>query len=180
MTYEERNTRFDDRGHWQLGADGKILILHGGGGAQQEFAVPDGDALRQLDSAGHEIVSKLNYDLKRAPTFTVIETGSEETANASLENTDWTLILVGDSGVNLAPQKVPHLVLNSNDEKSERVRRLQSTGGQLHVRWRSSLFSPDCWHHDGLSGRHGDREGISASLAASKQLEDQWATPGFV
>jgi copper homeostasis protein (lipoprotein) len=122
MTYEERNTRFDDRGHWQLSGDGKILILHGGGGAQQKFAMPDGDTLRQLDSAGHEIVSKLNYDLKRA-TFAVIEAGSEETANASLENTDWTLILLGDSGVDAVPQKVPHLVLNST------TKRVSGSGG---------------------------------------------------
>jgi copper homeostasis protein (lipoprotein) len=123
MTYEERNTRFDDGGHWQLRADGKILTLHGGGGAQQEFALPDGDTLRQLDSAGHEIVSKLNYDLKRAPTFTVIAARSEETANASLENIDWTLILLGDSGVNVTRPKVPHLVLNST------TKRVSGSGG---------------------------------------------------
>lgn len=117
MTYEERNTRFDDRGRWQLAGDGKILILHGGGGAQQKFAVQNGDTLRQLDRGGHEIVSKLNYDLKRAPTFTLIETPSEETANASLENTDWKLILLGDSAVNVAPKKEPHFVLNSTTKK---------------------------------------------------------------
>ena len=85
MTYEERNSRFDDRGSWQLAGDGNVLILHGRGGAQQNFAVQNADTLRQLDTGGHEIVSKLNYDLKRALTFTLFETGSEETANASLE-----------------------------------------------------------------------------------------------
>lgn len=117
MTYQERNTHFDDRGSWQLAGDGKILILHGGGGTQQKFAVPNGDTLRQLDTGGHEIVSKLNYDLKRAPAFTLIGTRSEETANASLENTDWKLILLGDSAVNVAPKKEPHFVLNSTTKK---------------------------------------------------------------
>ena len=117
MTYEERSTRLDDRGHWQLAPDGKTLVLQGGSGAPQKFAVADGDTLRKLDIDGHEIVSRMNYDLKRVATFTPIETHAQETANASLENTDWKLILLGDSPVNVSPQKQPHFLLDSTTKR---------------------------------------------------------------
>jgi len=116
MTYEERSTRLDDRGHWQLAPDGKTLVLHGGRAGPQKFAVEDSDTLRKLDIDGHQIVSRLNYDLKRAATFTLIEAHGQETAHASLESTDWKLILLDDSPVQVSPGKPPHFVLNSTSK----------------------------------------------------------------
>jgi len=74
--------------------------------------------LRPLDTGGHEIVSQLNYHLKRAPTHTLVETGGEETANASPEYSDWKLILLGESGVDVAAPRRPHFVLDSTKKRS--------------------------------------------------------------
>ena len=68
MSYQERETHVDDRGTWELAGDGKTLVLRGQRGETQKFALRDRDTLRKLDQAGQEIVSKLNYDLKRAST----------------------------------------------------------------------------------------------------------------
>jgi copper homeostasis protein (lipoprotein) len=37
MTYEERNSGFDDSGRWELA--GNVLVLHGGHNATDKFAV---------------------------------------------------------------------------------------------------------------------------------------------
>jgi len=115
MTYEGRATSFDDRGHWQLADAGKTLVLQGGGGEPVKFSVHDVDTLRKLDKAGREIVSKLNYDLKRAPTFMPIESqgGGQEITPASLENTYWKLIHLPDAQINAASeQQEPHVVFD--------------------------------------------------------------------
>jgi copper homeostasis protein (lipoprotein) len=78
MIYEERNGHFDERGQWQLASDGKTLVLQAKRGEPEKFAVRDGGVLRKLDTSGHEIESSLNYDLKRAPKFTPIETPTEK------------------------------------------------------------------------------------------------------
>jgi heat shock protein HslJ len=73
----------------------------------------DDDTLRKLDISGHEIVSKLNYDLKRATTFTSIEFPSQQTADAPLENTYWKLFQLGDEPVSVASkQKEPYFILD--------------------------------------------------------------------
>jgi copper homeostasis protein (lipoprotein) len=78
MTYEERNAHFDERGSWQLAGNDKTLVLQGKRGEPQKFAVRNGGVLRKLDINGHEVESKFNYDLKRAPKFIPIETPAEK------------------------------------------------------------------------------------------------------
>ena len=73
MTYEERNTSFDEQGSWDSSKDDKMLVLKPAHGRLQKFLLPDADTLRQLDADGHEIQSKFNYDLKRAGRFAPME-----------------------------------------------------------------------------------------------------------
>jgi heat shock protein HslJ len=120
MTYEGRTTRFDDRGRWQLAGAGRTMVLEGGRGETTRFSVLDANTLRKLDNAGREIVSQLNYDLKRTPAFMPIESPGQETAPASLENTYWTLTRLRDARISAASGKQePHIVL---DRETHRVR----------------------------------------------------------
>jgi len=66
--YRGNRQPFYGLGRWSLQNDDARLVLRGGKEAPQQFAVKDADTIRQLDTEGHEIVSKLNYDLKRAAT----------------------------------------------------------------------------------------------------------------
>jgi len=112
MTYQERPSRLDDRGRWQLADDGRTLTLRGEHEASR-FALHDTNTLRKLDSEGKEIASKLDYDLKRTPTFMAIESENREAAEVPLENTYWKLIRLPGAEINSpsAKQK-PHFVLN--------------------------------------------------------------------
>lgn len=94
MTYEDRSTRSDDHGSWEVTSDGKTLVLRGQHGAPEKFALHNADTLRKLDVNGHEIQSKLNlnYDLKRAPKFKSIALPDKGIGNSALENTHGTLI----------------------------------------------------------------------------------------
>ena len=76
----------EDLGRWSLQGNGTRLVLRTGQRAPQQFAVKDSETLRQLDIKGREIVSELNYDLKRA-----------QDATTQLEGTDWTLIELGST-----------------------------------------------------------------------------------
>jgi heat shock protein HslJ len=116
MAYEDRKTHFDDRGRWEAVNNGKVIALHGTGSSVQKLAVDDHDTLRQLDSNGNEIVSKLNFDLKRAPKFAPIP--PQENVKVSLENTDWMLTRLGNTATPTERQHAPHFVL---DPKSHRV-----------------------------------------------------------
>jgi heat shock protein HslJ/uncharacterized lipoprotein NlpE involved in copper resistance len=90
MTYEERNASFGDHGHWRLSDDGKMLVLEGSHpGTKDQYAVRDPHTLRKLDAEGHQIESKLNYDLTRAAKYTPI--AACENSSVHLENTDWKL-----------------------------------------------------------------------------------------
>jgi heat shock protein HslJ len=113
MSYQERDTQVDDRGIWELADDGKILVLRGRRGETQKFALRDSNTLRKLDRAGQEIVSKLNYDLKRAATFAPLKPSNHNVATASLENTYWKLTQLRDSAISTSPKNEPHLILNS-------------------------------------------------------------------
>ena len=117
MTYEERNTRFGDHGHWRLSDDGKVLILEGSdAGAVDQYAVRDANTLRKLDAEGHEIESKLNYDLARAPKFVPISVCG--TSSVDLENTNWRLKQLGDAPVkSAAQQEEAYFVLNSENHR---------------------------------------------------------------
>ena len=111
MTYEDRNASFADGGRWELTEDGNVLVLHGGRSSTSKLKLVDADTLRQLDGDGHEINSKLNYDLKREPSSgTKVGRGN----NASPENTHWSLIGLGDAPVKTdSLQKEAFLMLNS-------------------------------------------------------------------
>jgi len=116
MTYEERDSGFDERGSWQLANDGRTLVMQRGNETREQFALLDGNTLRKLDANGNEIESKLNYDLKRTPQFTPIEQSSLGAGNASLENTYWKLASLGDTAVaSASQQQEPHLVFNSEN-----------------------------------------------------------------
>jgi copper homeostasis protein (lipoprotein) len=117
MIYEERNAGLEDRGHWELESGGRTLVLQGGHGAVERFAMYDVDTLRKLDADGHEIDSKVNYDLKRAPTFIPIEAQGKENSAATLESTYWKLTQLGKTPVTVASQQEPHFVLDSETHR---------------------------------------------------------------
>ena len=123
LSYQERDTQVDDRGIWEVAGDGKTLVLRGRGGDPQKFALRDSQTLRKLDQAGQEIVSQLNYELKRAPTFAPLEPTDHSGATASLENTYWKLTQLRDSAISVSPKNEPHLVLDSQ------TRRVSGSGG---------------------------------------------------
>jgi copper homeostasis protein (lipoprotein) len=117
MTYEERNKRFGDHGHWRLSDDGKMLILEGSdAGAVDQYAVRDANTLRKLDAEGHEIESKLNYNLTRVPKFVPIAACG--TSSVQLENTNWRLKQLGDARVKSDPeQEAAYFLLNSETHR---------------------------------------------------------------
>lgn len=117
VTYEERNLSLDHRGHWQLTSEGKILVLRWEDQGQEKFAVRDVHTLRKLDVEGHEIESKLNYDVKRSPEFEPIEPQSATTATPSLENTYWKLTSLGEVPVTAVSQQEPLFILNSETHR---------------------------------------------------------------
>jgi len=123
MSYQERATQVEDSGIWHLAGDGKTLVLRGRRGGTEKFALRDSDTLRKLDQAGQEIVSKLNYDLKRASRFTPLEPSSHNAATASLENTYWKLTQLRDSSLSESSKNEPHFILNSE------TRRVSGSGG---------------------------------------------------
>jgi heat shock protein HslJ len=111
MTYEERNTSFDDGGRWELSEDGKAVVLRNGRGRIEKFALQVVEILRMLDSEGNEINSKLNYELKRASDFAPLDSGGA--ANATLENTSWKLTGLGDNPVSApSPQREAYFLLD--------------------------------------------------------------------
>lgn len=117
MTYEERNASFGDHGHWRLSDDGKMLVLEGSHpGAADQYAIRDPNTLHKLDAQGHEIKSKLNYDLTRTPKYTPVS--ACETGNLSLENTEWKLTDLAGAPVKSASQQAEaYLVLNSENHR---------------------------------------------------------------
>ncbi len=77
-TYQERGANgsgkdVDEAGAWQLVLDNKRVTLRSDANTTMTFAIRDPDTLRLLDKSGHEFKNKLNYDLKRNPTYTPIE-----------------------------------------------------------------------------------------------------------
>jgi heat shock protein HslJ len=98
-------------------------VLRGRSGGTEKFALRDSDTLRKLDQAGQEIVSKLNYDLKRAPTFKLFEPTSYNVATAPIENTYWKLTQLRDSAISVSSKNEPHFILNSE------TRRVSGSGG---------------------------------------------------
>ncbi len=75
MTYLGKgdNASFDDIGGWMIASDRSTLVLHGGREAPLKFAIRDGNTLRGLDPEGREIVSSLNYDLRRTRELQPLE-----------------------------------------------------------------------------------------------------------
>jgi copper homeostasis protein (lipoprotein) len=67
MTYlgKGEDASFDDLGSWRVASDRHTLMLFGGREAPQKFTVKDANTLRKLDLEGREIVSSLNYELRR-------------------------------------------------------------------------------------------------------------------
>jgi copper homeostasis protein (lipoprotein) len=111
MIYEERNTSFDDSGRWEFSDDRKAVVLRSGRGTTEEFAMQVVEILRMLDSAGNEINSKFNYELKRTSDFAPLDNGG--TANATLENTSWQLTGLGKTSVSApSPQREAYLLLD--------------------------------------------------------------------
>jgi heat shock protein HslJ len=67
------NANFDDIGSWVVSSDRNIIILKGGREAPEMFAIKDRDTLRKLDIEGHEMMSSLNYDLRRTKSVEPLE-----------------------------------------------------------------------------------------------------------
>lgn len=118
MIYQERNSSYDEKGQWQIAGDSKTLVLQGEHRESDRFSLKDIDTLRELDVDGHEIRSQLNYDLKRAAEFAPLEPNSQGLTRASLENTYWKLIRLGDQSVSAAsPRQEPHLTFDANSHR---------------------------------------------------------------
>ena len=64
---------FDEIGSWAPASDGITVAFKGGREAPVFFSIEDRDTLRRLDLMGRRIESRLDYDLKRAATFSPIE-----------------------------------------------------------------------------------------------------------
>jgi uncharacterized lipoprotein NlpE involved in copper resistance len=76
LTYRDRDTHFDEHGHWQLSRDGKTLTLSSKDSQPHKWAVQnDGRQLTFLNGAGNPIHSKLNYTLTRSVRFEPITPG---------------------------------------------------------------------------------------------------------
>ncbi len=75
MTYLGKgdDASFDDIGSWTIASDQRTLVLHGGREAPLKFAIKDANTFRKLDLEGREIVSSLNYDLKRTQDLQPLE-----------------------------------------------------------------------------------------------------------
>ncbi|MGB6193952.1 MAG: META domain-containing protein, partial [Terracidiphilus sp.] len=108
MVYEGRNASFGDSGSW--GMDGAMLVLKGKHGGTERYAIRDADTLRQLDANGNAIQSKLNYDLKRAPSFMPLQSGGA--VSPKLEGTEWKLIQIGTTPVHAGPKEA-YILLDS-------------------------------------------------------------------
>jgi len=142
LTYLERNTEFVDHGNWHTSEDGKTLTLEGQRGAREQFSLRVADTLRKLDADGHEIQSQFNYDLKRSATFAPIESQTEKSAAATLENTDWKLVSVGDAPIHAASeQQEPHLLLNSDSHRVSGSGGCNRLVGSYEVRGNEITFS---------------------------------------
>ena len=124
MTYQERKTEFVDHGSWQIAGDGKTLVLLGERGAREQFALGNADTLSKLDSEGHEINSKFNYDLKRLTAFAPIEPHGHDSGKSALEDTNWKLVGLGEAKIaGASQQQEPYLILDS------KARRVAGSGG---------------------------------------------------
>lgn len=108
MVYEGRNTSFSDSGVWRT--EGTMLVLKGKNGGTQKYAIRDANTLRQLDVNGKAIETKLNYDLKRTPTFMALK--SAGAASPKLEGTEWKLIQLGTTPVHAGPKEA-YILLDS-------------------------------------------------------------------
>jgi heat shock protein HslJ len=116
MTYEERNSSFNESGRWEISEDGKTVVLHGARDRTEKFALRGADTLRMLDSDGNEINSTHNYELKRAPAFAPLDAGAAD--DATLENTSWKLIRLGNSSVSApAPQREAYFLLDPSNHR---------------------------------------------------------------
>ena len=67
------NASVDEIGSWKVTSDQRTLVLFGGHAAPLKFTIKDADTLRQLDLEGREIVSSLNYELRRTQDLPPIE-----------------------------------------------------------------------------------------------------------
>jgi hypothetical protein len=70
LTYRDRNTHFDEHGHWHVSKNGKTLTLSSKDSQPHKWAVQnDGRRLTFLNGAGKPIRSKLDYTLTRSARF---------------------------------------------------------------------------------------------------------------
>jgi copper homeostasis protein (lipoprotein) len=64
---------FDDLGSWTVTSDRRTLVLSGSQEVPLQFAIQDGNTLRQLDREGREIATSLNYELRRTQDLPPLE-----------------------------------------------------------------------------------------------------------
>jgi len=119
-----------------------------------------------MDVEGHEIESKLNYDVKRTPEFEPIEPQSLTTATASLENTYWKLTSLGDVPVTAVSQQEPLFVLNSE------THRVSGSGGCNRLTGRYELKDDQLTFSQLLTTMMGCVEGMDTEKAFLKALTE--------
>src|SRR3974390_927952 len=165
MTYLERKTEFADHGSWRIAGDGKTLVLLGKRGAREQFALRNAETLRKLDSEGHEINSKFDYEFKRLTAFAPIEfqrhEGREDCAGRHrLEADQPERSEDYPSFATTGTLSGPRL----KDQARGWIRRMQPVNGQLPVERRPAEIRWRGPNDDGMPKGHGDRERISERI----------------
>jgi len=115
MSYLGEDKSLDAVGARDVSPDGNTLTLKDGDKAPDLYAIKDQSTISKLDLDGHKIESALNYDLKRTASFQPIE---PQVPTASLQNTYWKLLKLGDTPVVMQKQqREPHFVLRSQEHR---------------------------------------------------------------
>jgi copper homeostasis protein (lipoprotein) len=106
MSYLGEDKSLDDVGAWDVSPDGNTLTLKDGDKAPDLYAIKDQSTISKLDLDWHKIESALNYDLKRTASFQPIE---PQVSAASLQNTYWKLLKLGDTPVVMQNSNASHI-----------------------------------------------------------------------
>jgi heat shock protein HslJ len=173
MTYQERNTSFDESGHWELSDNGKTVVLTNDRGRTEKFALRVVETLRQLDSAGNEINSNFNYELERAPEFASLSGG--RAASPALENTSWKLTGLGNSSVSApSPQREAYFLLDPANH------RVSGSGGCNRLMGSYELNGDQLKFGPMAGTRMACLEGIDSEQAFLKSLAqvNRWKITG--
>jgi copper homeostasis protein (lipoprotein) len=174
MTYEERDSSFNESGRWEFSDDGKTVVLQSGRGTTEKFALQVVEILRKLDSAGNEIDSKFNYELRRASEFAPLDSGGTA-VKATLENTSWRLTGLGNSSVGApSPQREAYFLLDPANHRVSGSGGCNRLAGSYELNGEQLKFGP-------MAGtRMACPEGMDTEQAFLQSLErvSKWKITG--